>query len=92
MKRVFPATMLAACIAATACSASVSEADLAEQARAATAEALGVEASTIVVTSVERGATSSSWSASFEGGHINCSGNEKFQLPDCRAAQETASN
>lgn len=92
MKHLAPAALLAASIGLAACSAAVSEAELAEQAQASTAKALGVDVSEIEITSVERGATSSSWSANYDGAHIACSGNEKFQLPDCRTLQETASN
>lgn len=77
-----------------ACSASVPEADLKEQARVATASALNLDAAiaAIEITTVERGATNSSWVAHYDGTILSCSGNEKFQLPDCRVNPETASN
>lgn len=77
-----------------ACSAPVSEAEMKEQARVATAHALKLDASVaaIEIAEVERGATSSSWVAHYEGNSLTCSGNEKFQLPDCRVNTETASN
>jgi len=84
----------ATALVVAACSAPVSEAEMKEQARVATAHALKLDAAVaaIEVSQVERGATSSSWVAHYDGASLACSGNEKFQLPDCRVTTETASN
>ena len=94
MKRSIWIAGAMAAVAAGACSAPVSEADMKEQARVATAHALQLDAAVaaIEVGQVERGATSSSWSAHYDGKSLSCSGNEKFQLPDCRVDTATASN
>lgn len=85
---------MAGLLAIAACSEPVSEATMKEQARVATAQALKLDPATaaIEVGRVERGATSSNWDAHYDGNSLSCSGNEKFQLPDCRIDTETASN
>lgn len=93
MKILLPAAVIAVA-ALSACSGAQPVAQLDDQARAATATALKVdpETSAIEVSLVERGATSSSWSAHYEGKTLNCNATEHFKLPDCRVLQDTASN
>ena len=94
MRTTIWAAGVSAALMSAACSASVSDADLKEQARVATADALKLDAAIAVieVTTVERGATNSSWVAHYDGAILSCSGNEKFQLPDCRVDTATAEN
>lgn len=94
MKAIISGVVLATTIGLAGCGAPVTEAELAEKARVATADVLGLDPAVAVIdiASVQRGPTSSSWSAKYEGDHLVCSGNENFLLPDCRVAQETASN
>lgn len=94
MRMVVGLASISTALMVAACSASVPEADLKEQARVATASALNLDAAiaAIEITTVERGATNSSWVAHYDGTILSCSGNEKFQLPDCRVNPATASN
>ena len=94
MKTKLTGLIVAATATLAACAGASSDAALEEQARLATASALKVDPviAAIEVSVVERGATSSSWSAHYEGKILNCSGTEQFKLPDCRVLQDTAEN